>query len=193
GNIAVGDDAGLNLMSGDNNIYLGSDAGSATESTTIRVGTAGTQTSTFIAGIFGVTVGASGIPVVIDTNGQLGTIASSQRYKRDIQPMAAHSQGLYHLRPVVFRYKHDAQGERQHGLIAEEVAKVYPELVTRNAQGHIERFRYHELAPMPPNEVQPRQRQLGAQPREIMELKAQNAHLRAAMAQQRERGGLASR
>src|SRR5215471_6324523 len=66
--------------------------------------------------------------------GQLGTMVSSLRYKRDIQPMGAHSHKLLQLRPVIFRYIQDAQGTRQYGLIAEEVAKVYPELVTRKAQ-----------------------------------------------------------
>ena len=101
----------------------------------------GSQTSTFVAGIAGVTVSNSG-PVLINTStGQLGTLSSSIRYKRDIQPMGAQSHGLFQLRPVIFRYTQDAQGERQYGLIAEEVAKVYPKLVTRNAQGQVEAIR----------------------------------------------------
>ena len=94
--------------------------------------------------------------------------------------MSAHSRGLFQLRPVIFRYKEDAQGERQYGLIAEEVAKVYPELVTRGASGEVETVRYHEVIPMLLNEVQHQHRQLAA-------LKAQNARLRAAVVQQQER------
>jgi hypothetical protein len=94
--------------------------------------------------------------------------------------MGGHSRGLLQLRPVIFRYKQDAQGERQYGLIAEEVAKVYPELVTRGATGDIESVRYHEVIPMLLNELQHQQRQLA-------ELKAQNARLRAAVVQQEER------
>src|SRR5262249_45232054 len=125
---------------------------------------------TFIAGVAGVTVSNSA-PVLINTStGQLGTMASSIRYKRDIQPMGAHSHKLLQLRSVIFRYTQDAQGELQYGLIAEEVAKVYPELVTRNAQGEVETVRYHELIPMLLNEVQHQQRQLA-------DLQAQNARL----------------
>src|SRR5262249_27321310 len=93
----------------------------------------------------------------------------------------------------IFRYTQDPQGERQYGLIAEDVAKVYPELVTRNAQGQVEAIRYQELAPMLLNEVQHQQqalssqaKQLGAQGREIAVLKAQNARLQATVAQQQE-------
>ena len=146
--------------------------------------------------------------MLIDTStGQLGTLSSSARYKRDIQPMGAHSHKLLQLRPVIFRYTQDAQGERQYGLIAEEVAKVYPELVTRNAQGQVEAIRYQELTPMLLNEVQRQQRQLAAQAKEVAELKAQarevtelkaqtrefaelkaqNARLQATVAQQQER------
>jgi len=126
--------------------------------------------------------------VLINTStGQLGTLVSSARYKRDIQPMGTRSQGLYRLRPVVFRYTQDAQGEQQYGLIAEEVAKVYPELVTRNASGAVEAVRYHEMMPLLLNELQHQQRQLGAQARQLAELQAQNARLRAAVAQQQQR------
>src|SRR5262249_33678961 len=121
------------------------------------------------------------VPVLIDTTtGQLGTVVSSRRYKRDIQPMGVQSRGLFHLRPVIFRYTQDPQGVRQYGLIAEEVAKVYPELVTRNAQGQVEAIRYQELAPMLLNEVQHQQREIAAlkaQAREVVALKAQNARL----------------
>jgi len=72
--------------------------------------------------------------------GQLGTQVSAARYKRDIQALGPRSERLAQLRPVSFRYKEDPQGTRQYGLIAEEVAQVYPELVTRNAQGEIEGY-----------------------------------------------------
>src|ERR1043166_7717409 len=119
------------------------------------------QTRTFIAGIAGGS--ASGSAVLISSTGQVGIQASSARYKRDIRPMDTRSQGLFQLRPVSFRYKQDSQGERQYGLIAEDVAKVYPELVTRDAHGKIESVRYHEMIPMLLNEVQHQQRQLAVQ------------------------------
>jgi septal ring factor EnvC (AmiA/AmiB activator) len=91
-------------------------------------------------------------------------------------------------------YKEDAQDERQYGLIAEEVAKVYPELVTRGVNGDVEAVRYHEVIPMLLNEVQHQQRQLATQAQklatqaqELATLKAQNARLRAAVVHQQER------
>jgi len=179
-NIAVGEHAGTSLTSGNNNIYLGS-GGATTESSTMRLGNdlfATRTLRTFIAGINGVPV--SGSAVFVSSNGQLGIQASSIRYKRDIEPMGAHSHAILKLRPVTFRYKQDVQGERQYGFIAEEVAKVYPELVTRDASGAIESVRYQEVIPMLLNELQHQQRQLA-------ELQAQNARLRAAVAQQQER------
>jgi hypothetical protein len=185
-NIALGNKAGSALTSGDNNIYLGN-PGFASDSNTMRLGD--NQSRTFINGIYGKNVG--GIPVAIAPNGQLGAVESSASYKRDIQPMGAHSRRLLQLRPVIFRYKQDAQGERQYGLIAEEVAKVYPELVTRGVTGEVEAVRSHELIPMLLNEMQHQQRQLGSQAqqlttqaRQLAELQAQNARLRAAMEQQ---------
>src|SRR5262249_54076458 len=137
-------------------------------------------------------------PVLIDTStGQLGTLVSSLRYKRDVQPMGTHSHKLLQLRPVIFRYTQDAQGTRQYGLIAEEGGKVYPAIVTRHAQGQVEAIRYQELTPMLLNEVQRQQweivelkaqaRQLGAQAKELAALKAQNA------AQQAQNAALAAR
>ena len=101
--------------------------------------------------------------------------------------MGTGSQGLLQLRPVTFRYKQDAQGELQYGLIAEEVAEVYPELVTRSENGEIESVRYPVLIPMLLNELQRQQAQLGTQADELSVLKAQNERLQAMMAQQQER------
>ena len=181
-NIAIGYSAGSGLTTGNNNIYLGH-VGTATESDTMRLGSS--QTQTYIAGISGVPV--SGSVVLISNTGQVGIQASSLRYKYDIEPMGARSHALLKLRPVTFRYKQDAQGERQYGLIAEEVAKVYPELVTRDANGEVESVRYQELTPMLLNELQHQQRQLAVQTQELAALKAQNARLRAAVVQQQER------
>src|SRR5262249_36390225 len=146
----------------------------------------GGQTQTFIAGIFGQNVGAS-TAVFINSNGQLGTVQSSARYKQDIHAIGAHNQGLFQLRPVSFRYKQDTTAQKHYGLIAEEVDKVYPELVVRDRDGAIETVQYHELIPLLLNEVQHQHQELGAQARQLAELKAQNARLRAAVAQQAER------
>jgi Chaperone of endosialidase len=149
-NIAIGVEAGANLDSGDHNIYLGHKGKASDESRTMRLGQQ--QTRTFIAGITGVPV--SGSAVFIDAAGQVGIQASAARYKADIQPLGTHSQGLFELRPVTFRYTQDPQGERRYGLIAEEVATIYPELVTRDAQGVVESVRYQEVIPLLLNALQ---------------------------------------
>ena len=140
-NTALGFRAGINLITGDDNIDIGNE-GVAAESSTIRMGTAGTHTRTFIAGITGVTV-SGGIPVLIKSNGQLGTTTSSRRFKKDIRDMADATRDLMKLRPVLFIYKNDSSNTPQYGLIAEEVAEIYPELVVHSADGQIETVRYH--------------------------------------------------
>jgi len=116
----------------------------------MRLGKA--QTRTFIAGIGNASV--SGATVEIDSNGQLGIATSSARYKQDIVPMGTRSEKVLDLRPVTFAYKDDSKGVTHYGLIAEEVAAVYPELVTHTATGEVQAVRYHELIPMLLNELQ---------------------------------------
>ena len=153
-NIAIGFQAGVSLITGNNNIYIGNQ-GAGDEFQTIRIGTA--QAQTFIAGINGAIV--SGTTVEIDTTtGQLGVVPSSARYKQNIVPMRPHSDKLLQLQPVTFAYKDDAQHATHYGLIAEQVATVYPELVTRTATGEVQTVKYQELIPMLLNELQ-RQRQ----------------------------------
>jgi hypothetical protein len=153
-NIALGFDAGYNVANGNNNIEIGA-SGTASDDGTIQIGVQGTQTSTSIAGIFGTTV--TGSAVYVTPTGHLGVLASSERYKTDVATMGSSTGKLDLLRPVTFKLKTDRQGTVQYGLIAEEVAKVYPELVIRNAAGRIEGVRYEELAPMLLNEVQKQQ------------------------------------
>jgi hypothetical protein len=179
-NIAEGWHGGYNLTTGSNNIDIGS-PGVKAESGVIRIGTitgtTSTQSATYVAGIYGVKTATAGTAVFIDSSGQLGTVSSSIRYKEDIQPIASASERLLKLRPVQFRYKKaDVSGEKpiQYGLIAEEVAKVYPELVVRDATtGRIDGVRYDELAPMLLNEMQQQQRKNAIQAAEILELKQQ--------------------
>lgn len=170
GNIAIGNQAGFNVSTTSNNIHVGNQ-GTATDSGTIRIGTAGTQTAAFIAGIRGVTTGNNNaIPVLIDSNGQLGTMSSSRRYKEDIKEMGDASSGLLRLRPVTFRYKKafdDGSKPVQYGLIAEEVAEVYPDLVARSADGQIETVKYQVLDSMLLNELQKQNATITAQKEQI--------------------------
>src|SRR4051812_4844304 len=95
----------------------------------IRIGVPATHTKTFIAGIRGITTAnANAIPVLIDSAGQLGTVSSSVKYKKDIQPLTA-SEVIYQMNPVTFRYKqNDVSAALSIGLIAEEIAKIYPDM-----------------------------------------------------------------
>lgn len=151
-NIALGSNAGLNLTTGSSNIEIGN-RGVAGESKTIRVGTQGTQTAAFIAGISGATIPA-GVGVIVDTNGRLGTVVSSARFKDGIKPIDKASEAILALKPVTFRYKHelDPDGIPQFGLVAEEVAKVDPDLVIRDEEGKPYTVRYNEVNAMLLNE-----------------------------------------
>jgi hypothetical protein len=151
-NIALGFGAGENLTTGSDNIDI-FDPGNAGEGNTIRIGTAGVQTNAFMAGISGATV-AEGVAVYVDANGQLGTLTSSRRFKDDIKPMDKASEAILSLQPVSFRYKHelDPQGIPQFGLVAEEVEKLDPDLVARDAQGKVYTVRYEAVNAMLLNE-----------------------------------------
>ena len=151
-NIALGFAAGKNLTVGSNNIDVGN-KGVAAESNTIRIGTTGTQTNAYMAGISGATI-PTGIAVIIDTDGHLGTTTSSARYKENIQPMDKASEAILALKPVTFHYKHelDPEGIPQFGLVAEQVEKVNPDLVVRDEVGKPYTVRYEAVNAMLLNE-----------------------------------------
>ncbi len=168
-NIAFGNGAGQGLTTGGNNMDIGN-PGVAAESKTIRIGTQGTQTATYIAGIFNSS--ASGGAVEVSNTGKLGMVLSSARYKRDIHNMDEASNNLMKLRPVTFRYKDDAQGIKQYGLVAEEVEKLYPELVIRDTSGKVQSIRYLMLTSMLLNELQKQARQNHHQAEQVRKLNA---------------------
>ena len=171
-NIAVGALAGMNLTTGNANIDIGN-VGVAAESRTIRIGTAGTQRKTFVAGISGTTV-ASGVGVIVGSNGQLGTVVSSERFKDAIKPMEKASEAILALQPVTFRYKHDLDpnGIPQFGLVAEEVEKVNPDLVARDDQGKPYTVRYDAVNAMLLNEFLKEHRKVEEQQGTITQLKS---------------------
>ena len=179
GNIGLGYQAGMNLTTGSSNIEIGNE-GASVDSKVIRIGTEGIQKKAFVAGIYGNTA-VSGLAVVIGSNGELGTVSSSERFKTAIASMGANTEKLGQLRPVTFRYKADQQGTLRYGLIAEEVAKVYPELVVRDNRGRIDGVRYDELAPMLLNEMQKEQATIAAQNRKIASLEQHLADIQAAL------------
>ncbi len=119
----------------------------------------------------------------INSQGELGVTGSSERFKTAIAPMGSNSAKLGQLRPVTFKLKSDAMGTRQYGLIAEEVAKVYPELVVRDEKGRIEGVRYDELGPMLLNEVQKQAAEIRALKRQQKQFIAQAEQLRGVQQQ----------
>jgi hypothetical protein len=150
-NIAIGESAGKNLTNGRNNIDIGN-VGTTGESAKIRIGN-NAHKNTFIAGISGVTV-AGGVGVVIDTDGHLGTITSSARFKEAIRPMDKASETILALKPVTFHYKKDIDpdGIPQFGLVAEQVEKVNPDLVARDKESKPYTVRYEAVNAMLLNE-----------------------------------------
>ena len=153
-NTALGQNAGQWLQGGDsNNIDIGANVGGVSgESNTIRIGNTDI-TDTFISGISGTTL-ASGAAVLVDSNGHLGTLTSSKRFKEEIRPMNKTSEAIFSLEPVTFRYKKeiDPAGTSQFGLVAEEVDQVNPDLVVRDKEGKPYSVRYEAVNAMLLNE-----------------------------------------
>ncbi|HEY2235885.1 MAG TPA: tail fiber domain-containing protein [Candidatus Angelobacter sp.] len=154
-NTAVGTGALVNNTTGFNNTALGSQAGGnvSTANNVIAIGTDGANVSDscFIGNIFGATA-SSGTAVFINSSGQLGTVTSSRRFKKEIKPMDQASEFIHALKPVTFHYKNDATGTPQFGLIAEEVAEVNPDLVVRDETGKAYSVRYEQINAMLLNE-----------------------------------------
>ena len=161
-NIVLGFAAGQNLTTGSNNIDV-ANGGVAAESNTIRIGNQvafsdmdgimhPAHTKTFIAGIHGVAV--TGAAVVVSSSGQVGVAPSSARFKDEIKPMDKASEAILALKPVTFRYKKelDPEGIPQFGLVAEQVAKVNPDLVAHDAKGKPYTVRYEVVNAMLLNE-----------------------------------------
>ena len=176
-NIAIGYQAATNINGANNyNIDIGS-GGFPGDVGAVRIGSPGQQTSFFVTGVRGKQTGASDtVPVLIDSQGQLGTVNSSRRFKEDIEDMGVASHNLMRLRPVTFRYKQpfaDGAKPMQFGLIAEEVAEVYPDLVVHSADGQIETVKYQVLDSMLLNEVQRQQAEIAAQKDHLRRLEQQ--------------------
>jgi len=191
----LGFGAGDNLTTGDNNIDI-SNEGVAGESNTIRIGeptavhdpftdvALPAHTATFIAGISGVAV--TGATVRVSSNGQLGTAPSSERFKDAIKLMDKSSEAILALKPVTFRYKKELDPEAipQFGLIAEDVVKVNPDLVSRDAQGKVYTVRYEAVNAMLLNEFLKEHRKMQQQEETITQVKSTMAKQEATIAQQ---------
>ncbi len=173
-NIAIGSDAGDIVDTGWWNIYIQASAASGAEANTLRIGSQINRA--FIGGIRGITTQYNNaVPVVIDQNGQLGTVSSSRRTKDHIEDLGEVSRGIFDLRPVQFTYKQpfaDGATPVQYGLIAEEVEQVMPALVAYGADGTPETIKYHVLPTLLLAEVQRLERERAALTSEVRELRA---------------------
>ena len=183
GNTAIGYHA-LTNATGDGNVALGYNAGLSvtTASNVIAIGNLGANVSNscFIGNIRGST-GAmgDGIPVLIDSRGQLATSPSSRRFKKEIKPMDKASDAILALKPVTFHYKTDGTGTPQFGLIAEEVEKVNPDLVVRDEKGEIYTVRYEAVNAMLLNEFLKEHRKIETLEATVADLAAELRQVRA--------------
>jgi hypothetical protein len=179
-NIAVGQAALSNNTSGSNNIAVGEFAGLAvtTSNNVIAIGVQGQDISDscFIGNIFNA-MAPSGSAVFIDANNRLGTITSSKRFKEDIKPMDKASESILALKPVTFRYKKavDANRTPQFGLVAEDVAKVNPDLVVRDKEGKPYSVRYEQVSAMLLNEFLKEHKAFVEEQHKVQELEANAA------------------
>jgi hypothetical protein len=124
------------------------------------------------------------IPVMIDGNAKLGTQSSSLRFKKEIRPMDQASEAILALKPVSFQYKSDSKGTQRFGLVAEEVAKVNPDLVVRDRKGEIYSVRYDSVNAMLLNEFLKEHKTVQAQGATIAELKKEVATLSTTVKEQ---------
>jgi trimeric autotransporter adhesin len=159
-NTAIGDDAG-SAITGNWNIDIGKDViGTKSDAFVTRIGISDpadpsghVQRACFIGGIVNAPI--TGVGVVVSAMGQLGVApVSSARFKDEIKPMNKASEAVFALKPVTFRYKQEIDPARsaQFGLVAEEVAKINPDLVTRDAKGELYTVRYEAVNAMLLNE-----------------------------------------
>ena len=177
-NTAIGNAALFASTSGGNNTALGWHAGAnvINANNTICIGTGGQNVSNscYIGQVFGAT-SAGGIAVLVNSDGKLGTVVSSRRFKEEIQPMEQASETLFALKPVTFRYKEeiDPAGTSQFGLVAEDVEKVNPDLIVRDKEGKPYSVRYDQVNAMLLNEFLKAHQQIEEQDKRIDQLTAQ--------------------
>jgi len=188
GNTAIGSFALLN-STGAGNMAIGYGAGSniSTANSVICIGHNGQDVtaSTWIENVYGVTTqSGTTAQVIVSDDGQLGTIASSERFKKDIATMDKASEAILSLRPVTFHYKTDAKGIPQFGLIAEEVAKMNPALVLPDKDGKPYSVRYDAVNAMLLNEFLKEHRKVQEQDATIAQVKSTTTRQEATIAQQ---------
>ena len=173
-NTALGAGAGQNQTSGSGNVYIGA----------IVSGVAGENDTTYIRNVYSSV--ASARAVYVDADNKIGTLSSSRRYKQDIRPMDKASEGIYALKPVTFHYKKEIDRSQalSFGLIAEEVAEISPDLITRDEEGKPQTVRYEAVNGMLLNEFLKEHKKVQEQGASITELKKEIQALTATVKQQ---------
>ncbi len=160
-NTALGNSAGFLATTGSNNVYIGSDV----------LGVAGESFNTYISNVYGSV--ATARAVYVNSDNKIGTLSSSRRYKEEIRPMNQASNAIFALKPVSFRYKKEIDRSRAlcFGLIAEEVAQISPELITRDRKGKPQTVRYEAVNAMLLNEFLKEHKKVEEQEATIAQLK----------------------
>jgi hypothetical protein len=177
-NTAVGT-AALLVAGGNSNTVVGSGAGGnvggANHVICIGQGVAGANVdnSCYIDSIWNQPGGSQ--PVYVNSDGKLGALVSSRRFKDEIKPIGNASAVIYALEPVSFRYKPEIEPTRPRGfgLIAEDVDKVSPDLVTKAADGKVNSVRYDQVNAMLLNEFLKAHRKMEEQQKQIDALSTQ--------------------
>ena len=175
-NTAVGFQALSNNTSGGGNLALGVNAGTGitTANNVIAIGTAAANVSNscYIGNIWNQAGGSQA--VYVNSDGKLGFQTSSGRFKDEIKPMEQASEVIYALKPVSFRYKPEIEPTRPlgFGLVAEDVEKISPDLVTRGGDGRVNTVRYDAVNSMLLNEFLKEHRTVEKQEQTIAELKS---------------------
>ncbi len=138
-----------------------------------------------IGGIFNQTPPAGSHLVVVGPNNQLADATlSSRRFKKDIAPIDKISESILALRPVTFHWKNDNTNEPEFGLVAEEVAEVNLDWITRNPQGEISGVRYETIPILLLNEFLKEHKKVEEQQANIAELKSTVGVLTAQLKEQ---------
>ena len=172
-NVAVGNNSGSYITSGEYNVDIGWGAGDPGGDESVDIGDAMYTQQAYVAGI--ATAQVTGAALMVESDGMLGVLSSSERFKTDIGSLLVDTDRLQHLRPVTFHLKSDRSETLQYGLIAEEVDKIYPQLVLRDKQGQVRGVRYEELTPLLLGQIQRQQQWLAGRGVELADEKAQLA------------------
>jgi hypothetical protein len=164
-NTALGHAAGANITTGDGNVCIGA----------MVYGVDGVNDTTWIGNVYDSVTTAR--QVYVNADNKIGTLSSSRRFKNQIKPMDKISESLFALKPVTFRYNKDVDPSQalSFGLIAEDVAQVSPELITRDEQGKPQTVRYEAVNAMLLNEFLKEHRKLETQTRKIDDQEARIA------------------